>query len=155
MIPQIGNQLYSMKSIEQTIDINLIKQVLSIDNMYDLISYDGSPSLKDFVPEGVWFLLLEESQIAGMITLKALNNVLWVPHIFIFEQFRKNGSEQWGTLVVDYMKKNYGAKCFIAITPYESAKKYAERMGFKYKTTLTQSIKKNNKLLDQYLLELE
>jgi hypothetical protein len=42
---------------------------------------------------------------------------------------------------------------FMALTPYENAKKYAEKLGFVTKTILTNSIKKNGVLLNQYVLE--
>ena len=143
-----------MRKIYPIHNVAEIKHILSIDNMYDSISYDGSPELKDFVPSGVWFMLVDGSDIAGIINCIPLNNVLWSPHIFVLEQYRGKGSEEWGTQVADYMRKNYGAKKFLAFTPYVSAKKYAERIGFQYVTTLTSSIKKNGELLDQYLLEL-
>ena len=52
------------------------------------------------------------------------------------------------------MKKNYAATKFLTFTPYLAAKKYAERVGFKCVTTLTNSILKGGRLLDQYVLEL-
>jgi L-amino acid N-acyltransferase YncA len=52
------------------------------------------------------------------------------------------------------MRENCGTKKFLAITPYEAAKKYAERVGFNYVATLINSIKKNGQLLDQFLLEM-
>lgn len=112
--------------------------------------FDDSPSIKEFVPEGLWFILHEDEETAGFIHLNPLTNATWMCHVYIFELHRKKGSEEWGKQVAQFMKGNK----LLALTPYESAKKYAERIGFKYITTLTKSIKKNNVLLDQYLLEL-
>ncbi len=132
----------------------LIKKVLSIDNVYTELAYDGSPDLNHFVPDGMWFLLLDGSDIAGFINLKPLNNITWMPHIFIFKLYRGNGSEEWGKQVADEMTNKYGAKKFLAFTPYRTARKYAENVGFKYVATLFKSIKKKGRMLDQYMLEL-
>lgn len=142
------------KTVYITTDVKLIKSILSKDNIYDSISYDDSPDLKHFVPKGIWFVLKEGNDIAGLITLEPMNNVLWTPHIIIYKEYRGNGSEEWGKKVADYMRRRCGAKKFLAFTPYEPAKRYAEKMGFKYLTTLTESIKKDGVLLDQYVLEL-
>ncbi len=145
----------TVKELKLPEQSNLIKRILNIDNMYENIKYDDSPSLEEFTPNGVWFILMDGSDVAGLITLEYINYVLWVPHIFIFKQYRGNGSEEWGIQTAKYMRNKYGAEKFLALTPYKSAKKYAEKMGFKYITTLTKSIKKKGKLLDQYLLERE
>lgn len=144
-----------MKTIHRTSDTQLIRSILEVENIYEKTAYDGSPKLKDFVPKGIWFVLKDGQDIAGAITLKQLNNVLWIPHIFIFEQHRGNDSHKWGTQVAEFMRKNCGTKKFMAMTPYKTAKRYAEKMGFKMIATLTNSIKKDGELLDQYILELE
>ncbi len=146
-----------MKTISRTESKFFIKSIMSLEDASNLF-YDDSPSVEDFRPDtrnSVWFALYEDKEVAGLITLEYLNYILWVPHIFIFKKFRQNGSEEWGKQVADYMKKNCGVKKFLVFTPYISAKKYAEKVGFKNLTTLTSSIKKNGELLDQYLLELE
>ncbi len=143
-----------MRSIRLSKNADLLKRVLSVDDMYNSLVYDGSPSLEDFKLEGVWFLLIDGSDIAGLINILPMNNVMWTAHIFIFELYRMKGTEQWGTLVAQYAARHLGVEKFLAITPYEAAKKYAERMGFKYVATLNNSIKKNGKLMDQYMLEL-
>ena len=153
---QIG-KLFKMchfKSILPTVDLEQIKGILGRDNIYSTLVYDGSPSLQEYVPMGLWFQLLDGDMIAGLINLIPLNNVLWQPHIFIFEQYRGNKSEQWGKLVVNFMKENCEAKKFIAFTPYVDARRYAERVGFKCTGILNDSIQKNGMLLNQYMLEL-
>ena len=141
-----------MKRILPVSDISSIRAILGRDGIYDILAYDGSPSLQDYVPSGVWLALFESDDIAGIINLDQLNNVMWQAHIFIFSQFRGNGSEQWGIQAAQYMAE-HGAKKILAITPYESAKRYAERMGMKNTCILTNSIRKNGQLLDQWLLE--
>lgn len=121
--------------------------------MYDTIKYDGSPSLDQFVPEGVWFKLVHKSDTAGLINLKQLNNVTWIPHIFIRKKYRGEYSFIWGQLVIDSMEYNLGAKKFLAFTPYKNAKKYTEKLGFKHVATLSKSIQKDGELLDQYVME--
>ena len=143
-----------MKSILPTVDVSLIKGILGRENIYDTLVYDGSPSLQEYTPRGVWLFLLKGEAITGLINLEPLTNVLWQPHIFIFEQYRGNGSEEWGKKAAQFMRDEMGAKKFIALTPYKSAKKYAERVGFKYLTTIKNSILKNGKLMNQYMLEL-
>ena len=144
-----------MKNIKHSIDWIEIKDVLGTNNTYASLVYDGSPELADYDLSGkLWFILREKNVIAGIIVLEPLNNIMWNCHVAIFEQFRKNGSEEWGKLVADYMSKHGSAKKLLAITPYLAAKKYAERIGFKQLTVLTNSIKKNGELMDQYLLEL-
>lgn len=144
-------------NIYQTKYISLIKEVLNYDNMYEQTAYDDSPSLKDFIPDiknNIWFILENKKHVTGLILLEPINNIMWNCHVMIYSEFRGNGSEEWGKQVAEYMKQNYGAKKFLAITPYESAKKYAERVGFTLVGTLSRSIKKNNELMNQYLLEL-
>ena len=132
----------------------VIKTLLAIDDMYDVLAYDGSPPLSEYTPEGIWFILLRNGYTAGFITLDPLNNVTWVAHVAILEKYRGKESEEWGKLVAQRMTQKYGAKKFLAITPYDAAKRYAERVGFKQIAVLNNSIRKNGVLLHQYLLEL-
>lgn len=142
-----------MISVKLTTDCQLIKDTLS--PYYDSLVYDGCPSLEDFNPDlnSLWFLLYKADQVCGVIKLDYLNFALWVCHVVIHEGYRGKGSEQWGILVSEEMK-NMGATKLLAITPTEPAKRYAERVGFKYVAKLTNSIKKNGHILDQHLLEL-
>jgi hypothetical protein len=132
---------------------DVIKDMLS--DVYEQLSYDNSPPLEKFEPKGVWFMLIKDSKEAGFISFDCLNNILWTPHIYIKEEFRGKGSEEWGKQAAQYMRETYGAKKFLVMTPYKAAKNYAKRVGFTYVTTLTKSIKKDGKLLDQNLIEME
>lgn len=146
-----------MKYIQRTVDAQLIKDILSTDNIYDGLVYDGSPDFNEFQPnvkDNIWFILKENNNTCGLITLEYLNYVLWVPHIVIFEKYRGKDSITWGKQAASYMRYKCGAKRFLAMTPYINAKRYAEKMGFNYIATLPKSIKKNGKLLDQYMLEM-
>ena len=143
-----------MKSILPLYDVSSIKAILSHEDAYDIVAYDGSPSLKEYVPEGVWMLLLEEKAIAGFINAVSLNNIMWQAHIFVYPQFRGNEAEVWGKQAVEYMKQNYGAKKFLAITPYIAAKKFAERVGMQNVCILKDSILKNGEMMNQYVLEM-
>ena len=142
-----------MRTILYTCDISSIRAVLGRDHIYDTMSYDGSPSLQEYVPTGVWLILMQEEDICGAINLEPMNNVMWQAHIAIFPEFRGHGSEEWGKLAAQWMRTN-GASKILAITPYESAKRYAERMGMHNVCVLPHSIRKNGKLLDQYMLEM-
>ncbi len=144
-------------NIIQTTSVQVIKAILSIDNMYESVSYDGSPTLDEYEPDvkkNVWFVLTTQNNIAGLINVECLSYVLWMPHIYILEKYRGNGSEEWGKQAAQYMRDKYGAKKFLALTPYKAAKRYAERSGFEYVAMLTNSIRKNGLLLDQYMLEM-
>lgn len=125
-----------------------------LNDFYDEIVYDGSPEFKDYIPKGIWITLFQEKDVAGFINLEPLNNVTWIAHVMIYEKFRGKGSEEWGKQAAQYMIDVHGAKKFLAFTPYESAKRYAERMGFKQIAILDNSILKDGKLLSQYILEL-
>lgn len=143
------------REIVPTSNPMVIRAALSIDNSYEKISYDGSPPLRDFdTGNKIWFLLTLDGWTAGIACMVPLNNVLWAPHIVIFKDYRGNGSEEWGKKIISFMKQNFGAKKFLAHTPYVTAKKYAELTGFKHVGTLSRSIMKNGELLDQYTLEL-
>lgn len=135
-----------MKTVESTCSENMIK--LALEPIYEEFSEDDCPNLMTFKPEGIWFLLLSDRNLAGIINLQKLNNTTWIPHIYIYEHYRGKGSEEWGKLVMEKMPTKY-----LAMTPYKSAKKYAEKLGFKHIHTLKKSIKKNGKLMDQYILE--
>lgn len=146
-----------MKTIEQSWNCQDVKDVLRKDNSYKNIAYDGSPDIDNYIPDfknSVWFILKEDDNISGFIKLDYISNVMWNSHICVYEKYRGKGSEEWGIQVVQEMALRYGAKKFLAITPYTTAKKYAERMGFKYIMILTSSIIKNGKTLDQYMLEM-
>src|SRR3990167_5972729 len=127
-----------------------------IYSFYNDLVYDDSPSLEDLVVDNsVWLILLDDQEaVAGVITFEYINNVLWMPHVFIYEQYRGKNSDQWGKLAVEFMRKNFNAQKFLALTPYLSALRYAERVGFKCIATLSKSVKKNGVLLDQYVLEM-
>lgn len=144
-----------MKSIKLSNNIEGLKKVL--EKCYAEFVYDGSPSFEVFVPdvkEQMWFILKDDENPAGIITLQYINNVLWIPHVFIFPEYRKNNSEEWGKQVAEFMRTKCGTKRFLILTPYLAAKKYAERVGFTYIHTLPKSIMKNGELLDQYMLEM-
>jgi hypothetical protein len=126
-----------------------------LPDFYNKISYDGSPEFKDYIPRGVWMSLFEGGVFAGFINLESLNNIMWNAHIMIYKEFRGNNSEEWGKQVANYMRIQHKVKKFLAITPYKTAKRYAENMGFIYLTTLKKSILKNGELMDQYILEME
>ena len=146
-----------MHSILQIKSRHLIKCMLTIDNTYEGLVYDGSPPLEEYIPDvqnSVWFILLKDGCTSGLVKLDYLNFILWVPHIFIYKEYRGQDSEIWGKMVAQEMREKYGAKKFLALTPYKSAKEFAERVGFSYVTTLHNSIKKDGKLLDQYMLEM-
>lgn len=142
-----------MRSIQLTTNKSLIKEV--IEEEYDRVTYDGCPSFQDFEPEVencLWFLLKYEGEIAGLIKLESMNYVTWIPHIIIKKNFRSNQSTEWGQLVMTYMRTRLKDVTFMALTPYEAAKDYAERLGFKLVGKLPKSIKKNGELMDQYIL---
>lgn len=152
-----------MKTIKCTSDVHTIKSIIADD--YDLVIFDGCPSFEDFQPNtenSLWFILYHKNdasssadcgtQTAGLIKLENLNLTTWIPHIVIKKEYRGAGSEQWGLLVVQYMQERIADVNFLVMTPYESAKNYAERMGFNYLGILPKSIKKNGKLMDQYML---
>ncbi len=143
-----------MKSVLPCNDIELIKNILGQDNIYESLAYDGSPPLAQFNPQGIWVLLLEEEAIAGLINLEPINNIMWNSHVYIYPTFRGNSSEKWGQLTAQYMRKNIKNIKIVGFTPYIEAKKWAEKMGFKCIAVLNNSIKKNGKLLNQWLLEL-
>ncbi len=142
-----------MRYIECTSDVSTIKSIIKDD--YDLVTYDGCPSFEDFQPDienSLWFLLKQNSTITGLIKLESLNLITWIPHIVIKQEYRGKGSEQWGLLVVKYMKERLKDVNFLVMTPYDSARNYAERMGFKNIGILPKSIKKNGELMNQYML---
>lgn len=143
-----------MRRIIEITDPYFIKTVLNINDTYSQIAYDNSPTLEHFKPAGVWILLIDGDDIAGFVNFLPMNNIMWSPHICIFELYRGNGSEEWGKQAIEYMKEKYNAKKFLALTPYLIAKKYAERVGFDFLMRLKNSIKKNNQILDQYVLEM-
>lgn len=126
-----------MRTIELTKDFHRVSRLLG----------------EDVNPTGVCFLLKHNGNDAGAIKMDMINHVLWSPHIHILKAYRGKESVQWGLQVERFMRKRCGAEKFLALTPYKSAKKYAENMGFKLLTTLKNSIRKNNELLDQYILE--
>ena len=142
---------FSGKSIKQSTPRDLH---IFLSDFYEEIAYDGSPEFKDFIPKGVWFTLYEDEAVAGFINLEPLNNVTWNCHVMLYATFRGNHSEQWGIQVAQVARERLGVKKFLAFTPYVTAKKYAERMGFKNIGILTASIQKNGILMDQYMLEL-
>lgn len=142
-----------MISVEYSTDKKEIKSILA--DYYDIVTYDGCPSFEDFDPDienSLWFILKQDNEIAGLIRLESLNLVTFIPHIVIKSMYRGTGSEQWGILVAKYMKLHIPDVNFLVMTPYESAKNYAERMGFKYLGIMPKSIKKNGKLMDQHIL---
>lgn len=141
--------------IQVTRDPDIIKTVIA--PYYNLVTYDGCPGFEDFVPDvdnSIWFILEADNEVAGLIKLDSINYTTWMPHIMIDEKHRGNGSEQWGIAVVQYMKARLSFVAFLALTPYESAKRYAERVGFKSLGILPKSLKKDGILMDQHILVL-
>lgn len=139
-----------MRTIEATCSENMIK--LALEPVYDEFAFDGNPELCNIEPSGIWFLLFKDRNLAGVINLEELNNTTWMPHIYIYEHYRGKGSEEWGRQVIKNMGPGFK---YLALTPYESARKYAKKLGFKEVGKITNSIKKNGKLMDQYILEGE
>ena len=140
-----------MKTIRQSTPRELH---LYLNDFYNSISYDGSPEFEHYTPKGVWISLLQDGVVAGFINLEPLNNVMWNCHVMIYPSSRQHGSEKWGILAAEFMREHCGAKKFLALTPYITAKKYAEKIGFKHVHTLNESVQKNGILMDQFMLEM-
>lgn len=142
-----------MKTIECTSDVRTIKSIIKDD--YDMVIFDGCPSYEDFEPDtenSLWFILYQDGYTAGLIKLENLNLTTWIPHIVIKQEYRGHGSEEWGLQVVKYMKERIKDVNFLVMTPYETAKKYAEKMGFNMIGIMPKSVKKNGELMNQYIL---
>lgn len=139
--------------IECTDNVSLIKEILK--DYYTDVIFDGCPNFEDFKPDlenSIWFLLKQDEEIVGIIRLENMNCVTWIPHIVIKPEYRGNGSKEWGIYVMQYMKDRLKDVRFLILTPVESAKRYAERLGFTLLGILPKSIKRNGKLMDQYIL---
>jgi RimJ/RimL family protein N-acetyltransferase len=153
MVRRIQHNGLGASNLRTTTDKAEIKDILK--DYYESVTYDGCPAFEDFEPDtenSLWFVLEQEEEVAGIIKLENMNLTTWIPHIVIFEQFRGNGSEHWGKQVIQYMKERIKDVNFLVLTPYESARNYAERVGFKFIGVLPDSIKRNGKLMNQYVL---
>lgn len=145
-----------MYLVSETRDENLLRAILGHDNTYDEYVVDGAPPLEKWHanPNSIWMVLYKNEDIAGLIQIDRLGNMLGICHINIFKSCRGGNSSEWGNLVRDYIRARHGITSLLAITPYLAAKKYAEKIGFTLKTIIPKSIQKNGEVLDQFLLEL-
>lgn len=149
------------KSIERTTDPYLIKAMYRKEDMYNFIMDDGCPCIDEWKPNAkdptiYWFVLRDKNQeIAGCCRADVINNVFFYCHVFIYEKYRGKGSEDWGKMCMEFLRKFKGAKKFLAVSPHIAAKKYAEKCGFKLMYKSEKSFLKNGNLIDQYFLEAE
>lgn len=143
-----------MKLIVETKDAYLIKAILNADNLWDSFSYDGV-SFASWVPDlsSIWLIMYEDHNIAGLFKGDRLGNRMLSVHVAILADYRGKDSKDWGKVAAKYVKDHHDITSLIALTPYDGAKKYAERAGFKFVKKLNNSILKNGELLDQYMLE--
>ncbi len=57
-------------------------------------------------------------------------------------------------MVAQFMKDNLSAKKFLVLTPSSAAANYAQRVGFKSVGILSNSVRYNNEIADQYMMEM-
>lgn len=134
-----------------------ITKLLNLENLWDDMLEDGN--IKEVSSDkNTWYLaiLTENLKPAGVAIAQWLGNNLITWHFGLFKKYRGPDSVKYGFEVKNFINTLKSDIKHITIIPEykESAIKYAQKLGFKEKTRITKSIKKNSKLYDRILMEI-
>jgi RimJ/RimL family protein N-acetyltransferase len=146
--------------IKRTRNMDLVKNIITDSSIYKYLMPDNNISVEDFYPVDndlfYYLLIIEKDNIAGIIFLSPLNNIMYQSHNALFPEFYGKGVE-YCTKALKYIKDNTNIRKLLAfiIEDNKLAKNMLLKCGFKELPMIKNCIKINNKITNEYLMEYD
>lgn len=146
-----------MMTSERTFDVNLIKNIVTRDDIWKTVAEDGQKK-EDFIPftkADCWLKVTSGADCVGLFLFERKNKVLLEVHPFILTEFRGKIGHLAGVEHLKWIYKN-DPKCqkIIGSVPviYKHVKMFANMLGYRDEGISKASYMKNGRLHDQWYL---
>ena len=146
-----------MISADRIFDTDLIKAVITRDDMWVTVAEDGQNKgdyLADVINE-CWIMITDDDELVGLYNLHVHNSITIEIHAHILPEHRKKYSKDSGRVALEWIYLNSPEyKKVIAQIPviYENVKKFTCGFGFKEEGINRMSYLKNSVIVDQWML---
>jgi len=146
-----------MISADRIFDTDLIKAVITRDDMWATVAEDGQNKgdyLADVINE-CWIMITDDDELVGLYNLHVHNSITIEIHAHILPEHRKKYSKDSGRAALEWIYLNSPEyKKVIAQIPviYENVKKFTCSFGFKEEGINRMSYLKNSVIVDQWML---
>ena len=141
-------------------DLEFVDAVLTHPAIYPHISDDYSPSIKEFTAKPLLkrpacYVLMYKDY--GLVLSQPMNGTMFDTHITMLPEHRGKDAIEASDGFAHYLFTETTCEKIMAIIPelFPNVMNFVQRIGFKAEGHLTKSIKKNGKLIDQYVFGLE
>jgi len=141
-------------------DLEFVDAVLTHPAIYPHISDDYSPSIKEFTAKPLLeapmcYVLAYKDY--GIVLSTPINGTLFDTHITMLPEHRGKEAVEASDEFKKYLFNETTCEKIMAIIPdiFPNVMNFVERIGFELEGILTKSIKKNGKLIDQFVFGLE
>ena len=146
-----------MISACRTFDIELIKSIVTRDDVWATVAEDGQVK-SEYMPDvndECWLLMTDENTAIGLYNIHAHNAVTIEIHAHVLPEHRKQHSKETGRAALEWIYFNSPEyKKVIAQIPfiYKNVKNFTCGFGFKEEGVNRLSYLKNDVIVDQWLL---
>ena len=138
--------------IERTFDIDLIKSVMFIDEIWDSVVEDGykkehyEPNLQTVI----WLSIKENDKVIALGSLDIINKVTLSGHPLVIPEYRGDSLRIMNCVFNWFISEDHSYIKLIAEVPslFKKVMSFAERAGFNYEGTRTDSYMKNGAIYD-------
>ncbi len=144
--------------IVRTFDAELIKSIITDDDIYPLCSDDASPPASDYTPPDpnvvLFLLVVHEGVIRGMFILVPKNGVTLEVHTCIKKSFRGKGAVLAATQMLKWVFSNTKARKVVTSIPSynKPARAFAKMAGMTDEGINRQSFMKGGVLYNQWFM---
>jgi RimJ/RimL family protein N-acetyltransferase len=147
-----------MVTIERTSDIDMIKSIVSHNDIYPFISDDYSPLATDYEPiidDSIYWLLIKNSGVlCGLFMIHQSNGITCELHTCVLPECRGSKTTLYTKKLFDWIFENTQFKKVITHVPSfnSAALLLAEKSGMTREGINRLSFLKTGQIYDQFLL---
>lgn len=148
-----------MINISITDDLRAVREVLTHQDIYPLITTDDGPAVDNYWPElgeNVFILGKVDGKPAALLIGHPENEKAFWVHVQVIPEYRKQWALYFSEIALELMWKFTGAIKFMALIPdiYPNVARFAESCGFEREGCLKKSIMKDGRACDQWVYGL-
>lgn len=144
--------------IERTTNPRIIKRILTVPDLWELITEDDSPSPEEYEPivhDSMYYLLARKgNKVIGLFVVHPLTTTLAIGHVNILPSQWGNRKQNKliGEKAIQWIWDNTEIDKIVATVPviYKKVLAYTQRIGMKREGICRKSYKKHGELHDQY-----
>lgn len=144
-----------MVTLEQTSDIQLVRNIITHPRVYPMVSDDGSPAAEDYVVPPVTYVLVKKnSMVAGCFCLVPINAATVEIHTCLLPEAYGECASYAARMMSGWIWDNTKFNRIITNVPDYNrlALRFAERSGMERFGINPQSYLKNGRYEDQIML---